>query len=98
MCPKYWHKTKLLPEILLSVRDSFTNVSQTNKSRSDVFTEIIREKKAIVLIIITKAFLDFSDKIKQDDDLTKAFEEILQMLVEINYEEAATILDEFRVH
>lgn len=48
--------------------------------------------------MITKAFLDFSDKIKQDADLTKAFEEILEMLVEISYEEAATILDEFRVH
>lgn len=92
------HLDKLLPEILLSVRDAFKNVSQTNKSRTDAFTEIIKEKKVIVLIIITKAFLDFSDKIKQDDDLTKAFEEILQMLVEINYEEAATILDEFRVH
>lgn len=30
--------------------------------------------------------------------LTNAFEEILEMLVEINYEEAATILDEFRIH
>lgn len=92
------HLDKLLPEILLSVRDAFKNALQTNKSRIDAFTEIIIEKKVIVLIIITKAFLDFSDKIKQDDDLTKAFEEILQMLVEINYEEAATILDEFRVH
>ena len=48
--------------------------------------------------MITKAFLDFSDKIKQDDDLTKAFEEILEILVELSYEEAATIIDEFRVH
>jgi hypothetical protein len=37
-------------------------------------------------------------QIKQDDDYSKAFEEILEMLVDINYEEAATILDEFRVH
>jgi hypothetical protein len=62
------------------------------------FAEIIREQKVIVLVMITKAFLDFSDQIKQDDDLTKAFEEILEMLVDISYEEAATILDEFRVH
>ncbi len=48
--------------------------------------------------MISKAFLDFSDIIKQDDDLTNAFEEILEMLVENSYEEAATILDEFRIH
>ena len=92
------HLDKLLPEILVSVRDVFKNNSRSNKSNSDMFAEIIRKEKAIVLILITKAFLDFSDKIKQDDELTKAFEEILEMLVEIRYEEAATIVDEFRVH
>ncbi|WP_341876539.1 SMEK domain-containing protein [Defluviitalea saccharophila] len=92
------HLDKLLPEILLSVRDAFKNVLQTSKSRFDVFAEIVMREKTIVLIMITKAFLDFSDKIKQDDDLTKAFEEILEILVELSYEEAATIIDEFRVH
>lgn len=92
------HLDKLLPEILLSVRDAFKNALLPNKSSSDVFTEIVKEQKVIVLMMITKAFLDFSDQIKQDDDLTKAYEEILEMLVEISYEEAATILDEFRVH
>ncbi|WP_252249394.1 SMEK domain-containing protein [Clostridium sp. VAP23] len=92
------HLDKLLPEILLSVRDLFKNVPQINKTRRDTFTEIIRKRKVIVLTIITKAFLDFSNEIKQDDDLTDAFEDILEMLVRINYEEAATILDEFRVH
>lgn len=91
------HLDKLLPDILLSVRDAFKNTLRT-KPNSDVFTEIIREEKTVVLIMITKAFLHFGDKIKQDDDLTKAFEEILDMLVEISYEEAATIIDEFRVH
>jgi len=42
--------------------------------------------------------MDLSKSIKEDEDLTVAFEEILEMLVEINYEEAAVILDEFRVH
>lgn len=92
------HLDKLLPEILLSVRVAFKNTPRTDKLSSDVFAEIIRKQKVIVLTMITKAFLDFSDQIKQDDDLTKAFEEILEMLVEISYEEAATILDEFRVH
>ncbi len=92
------HLDKLLPEILLSVRDAFKDTSRINKSSFDVFAEIVSEQKSIVLTMITKAYLDFSDQIKQDYDLTKAFEEILEMLVEINYEEAATILDEFRIH
>jgi len=92
------HLDKLLPEILLSVRDAFKYTLLTKKSRSGMFSEVIREQRSVVLILITKAFLDFSDQIKLDDELTKAFEEILEMLVEINYEEAATILDEFRVH
>ena len=92
------HLDKLLPEILLSVRDAFKNASLVRLSSSDTFEEIMRKEKTIVILVVSKAFLDFSDKIKQDDDLTKAFEEILEMLVEISYEEAATIIDEFRVH
>ncbi|RPF47680.1 hypothetical protein EDD70_0478 [Hydrogenoanaerobacterium saccharovorans] len=94
------HLDKLLPEILLSVRDVFryTLRTETGELRKEEFAEIVRDRKTIILTIITKAFLDFGDEIKQDDDLTKAFEEILEMLVEISYEEAATILDEFRVH
>jgi hypothetical protein len=89
------HLDKLLPEILLSVRDVFAD---TGKMRKEEFAKIIKEQKITIVTMITKAFLDFGDQIKQDDDLTKAFEEILEMLVEIRYEEAATILDEFRVH
>ncbi|WCM69291.1 hypothetical protein LZD60_11380 [Clostridium perfringens] len=36
---------KLLPEILLSVRDVFKNISQTNKLYNDIFEETIKEKK-----------------------------------------------------
>lgn len=88
---------KLLPEILLSVRDAFKN-AMIKISSSATFEEIVSKEKTIVILIVSRAFLDFSDIIKQDDDLTNAFEEILEMLVEISYEEAATILDEFRIH
>lgn len=89
---------ELLPEILLSVRDAFKNIVPTNKFYSETFEGIVKEKKRIVLSLITKAYLNFSNIIKDDYDLTESFEEILEMLIEINYEEAATILDEFRVH
>jgi len=93
------HLNKLLPEILLSVRDVLKNAlkADTDKLKNKILAEI-KEIKDLILILITKAFLDFNGQIKQDDNLTKAFEEILEMLVEINYEEAATILDEFRIH
>lgn len=92
------HVNKLLPEILFSVRNVFFDISKNDKLGSDKFVEVIRDKRYIILTIITKTYLDFSDQIKQDDDLIEAFEEILEMLIGMGYEEAATILDEFRVH
>jgi hypothetical protein len=93
------HMDKLLPEILLSVRDAFLNAPRKNENRKgELFVDAIKEDKTIVMMLITRAFWDFSADIKRDADLAKAFEDILEMLVEINYEEAATILDEFRVH
>ena len=92
------HLDKLLPEIILSVRDVLKNASQTKLSISNMRSEIVGNEKVIVLMMISKAYLDFSDRMKQDSELTNAFEEILEMLIEMNYEEAAVILDEFRVH
>ena len=39
-----------------------------------------------------------SDKIKQDQELIEAYEDILEILINLNYEQAAVILDEFRIH
>ena len=92
------HLDELLPEILLSVRDTFKKILHMCGSEHKVFSGVISKQKSIILIMITRAFFDFGNQIKQDDDLTKAFEGILEILTEMNYEEAATILDEFRVH
>ena len=92
------HLDKLLPEIILSVRDVLKNASQTKLSIPNMRSEIVGHEKVIVLMMISKAYLDFSDQIKQDSELINAFEEILEMLIEMNCEEAAVILDEFRVH
>ena len=45
-----------------------------------------------------KAYVLFSNKIKQDKELIDAYENILQILIENNYELAAILLDEFRIH
>jgi len=92
------HFEKLLPEILLSLRDAFISAIDIKIYRHNTFVETIKDRKIIVLLLISKAFLNFSDEIKQDEDLTQAFEEILEILVKERFEEAATILDEFRIH
>lgn len=58
----------------------------------------IREQEAIVQLIILKSFITYSDKIKQDQELIEAYEDILEILINLNYEQAAVILDEFRIH
>lgn len=88
------HMDELLPEILISIRDSFKNA----KSEVNKFKKIIREQEAIVQLIILKSFITYSDKIKQDQELIEAFEDILEILINLNYEQAAVILDEFRIH
>ena len=47
---------------------------------------------------IRDSFITYSDKIKQDQELIEAYEDILEILINLNYEQAAVILDEFRIH
>ncbi|WP_412243993.1 SMEK domain-containing protein [Faecalibacillus intestinalis] len=88
------HMDELLPEILISIRNSFQNA----KSEVNKFKKSIREQEAIVQLIILKSFITYSDKIKQDQELIEAYEDILEILINLNYEQAAVILDEFRIH
>lgn len=88
------HMDELLPEILISIRNSFQNA----KSEVNKFKKSIREQEAIVQLIILKSLITYSDKIKQDQELIEAYEDILEILINLNYEQAAVILDEFRIH
>ena len=85
---------KLLPNILLSINNCF-NVLKTNSKR---FPTIIKDDLVVVKSIIYKAFIVHSTEIKLDHELTSAYENILETLVELNYEDAAVLLDEFRLH
>jgi hypothetical protein len=88
------HLDELLPEILIGIRNSFQNA----KHEGDKFKKIIGEQEAIVQLIMIKLFITFGDKIKQDHELIEAYEDILEILIDLNYEQAAVILDEFRIH
>lgn len=88
------HIGELLPEILVSVNNCLNEVNR----KPDSFGRTIKAAEFIVNILITKAFLDFNDEIKQDEELTQAYENILETLMTANFEEAAVLLDEFRIH
>ena len=48
--------------------------------------------------IVVLSFLNYQDEIKQDEDLTKAYENLLENLIDLNSERAAVLLDELRLH
>ena len=83
---------ELLPEMLIAVNEILDYNNNNLKEKFDGDTKIIIDR------IITKAFVDFSDEIKGDNDLIEAYEKILKILIEANYEKAGVLLDEFRIH
>jgi len=81
---------KLLPEILLSLKDIFTE---------DKFLKLISDyERTIINIIIVEAFIKYSDEIKENKDLIDAYETILNVMILDGSEKASVILDEFRIH
>ncbi|MCB5714246.1 SMEK domain-containing protein [Lactonifactor longoviformis] len=88
------HIDELLPEILISIKNSFQNA----KSERNKFKKSVKEQEVVIQLIILKSFITHSDKIKQDQELIEAYEDILEILIDLNYEYAAVILDEFRIH
>lgn len=90
------HINDLLPEVLISVQNAFQNCIEYYGE--DTLCSIVHEKSSLILLMITKAFLDFNEKIKEDVQLIESYEWILSKLRDIGYAEAAVILDEFRIH
>lgn len=85
---------ELLPDILISIKNSFQEAKVDRKK----FARAIQEQKSIVNMIILKAYVQYNGEIKQNNELIVAFEDILETLIDQNFEEAAIILDEFRIH
>ncbi|MDD3363283.1 MAG: hypothetical protein PHW34_16620 [Hespellia sp.] len=89
------HIRELLPEILLSVEKVFTNSKTEDKN---LFSTVISKQQWIVNIIILDAYLYNSDRIKEDEELSNAYIHILELMIELNNEKAAVLLDEFLIH
>ncbi len=94
------HLDELLPEILLSLKESFEKAPRERKYEWDTesLNKIIFDKSFIIDSIINKSFFKFAREIKEDKSLIVAFEYILNVLIEYGNEKAAVILDEFRIH
>lgn len=84
---------KLLPHILPSIADTVTGFATTYFDISH-----LEDIKWILDHLILLSYLKFSDEIKQDAELTVAYERILETLIGLRFENAAVLLDEFRVH
>lgn len=80
------HIEELLPEVIIPLQSLFEEARKINEAK---FHKTISEQKHRILSCISKAFIDFGDKIKQDYALTKA-DTILGAVIEkcgvINYE------------
>lgn len=92
---KQLHIEELLPEVIIPLQSLFEEARKNDEAK---FHKTISEQKYRILLYISKAFIDFSEKIKQSETMTKAFEGLLDILCEYGLEEAAVILDEFRIH
>lgn len=86
---------KLTPHILISLNEVFADALNEDKVE---FAKSIDKVQWIIDRLIFIAFVYQSDAIKNDDELTVAFEGVLQSLIELDNPKAAVILDEFRVH
>lgn len=81
---------ELLPEILVSL---------SNLLKDSVSIKLwLYEVRLELVSIISKAFFNHQESIKNKATLSEAFENVLESLVKISFQEAALLLDEFRVH
>lgn len=88
----YQMKTgELLPEVLPVIARIVSSLD--NKGES-----IDGDCMIILKTIILRSLLDFSDRIKADEELHNAYEQILSALISRGDESAAVILDEYNTH
>jgi hypothetical protein len=88
------HYRDLLPHILTSVSSTLQAYTKEELFDKDDFKEV--EKLIDNFAVI--AFLNYHDEIKQDEELSTSYENMLETLVDLRFENAAVLLDEFRIH
>ena len=84
---------KLLPYILPAIATTIVEFTTSHFNASH-----LENTRGMLEYLILLAYLKFSDEIKQDAELTTAYEKTLETLIGLRFENAAVLLDEFRVH
>ena len=87
---------ELLPELLLPLNDILTSLNKEEKNLKKLLES--KENKTNLNLIISLAYFHYNEQIKQNNDLVKAYENILQILINYRYEEAVVLLDQFLIH
>ncbi len=82
------HSNELLPEILIGMVGVIDHIS----------AEELNKSKDYLISIMSQAFCNHFEKIKDSKDLSIAFEKVLLKMIAFSIPEAALILDEFRIH
>lgn len=88
------HLQELLPDVLIPLYRSFSAVQEN----VPFLREAAAQTSQVLNMIISKAYQDFCDPIRENKELSDAYIGLLQILVSINFTEAAVLLDDFRVH
>ncbi len=88
------HYRDLLPHVLPSVSATLQAYTREDLFDKDNFKEV--EKLIDNFAVV--AFLNYHDEIKQDEELSTSYENMLETLVDLRFENAAVLLDEFRIH
>ena len=87
---------ELLPELLLPLNDILTSLNKEEKNLKKLLES--KENKTNLNLIISLAYFHYNEQVKQNNDLVKAYENILQILINYRYEEAVVLLDQFLIH
>lgn len=91
------HIKDLLPEVIIPLSHA---IIKANDNTEEFARDIIPNSQfmTIMNLIMTSAYMNHQDAIKQDADLSDAYESMLECMIKYNCSEAAVILNDFRIH
>ena len=87
------HLKELLPEILPSVSKCLNSAQQ---EKDPCLYDSLNFVNHVTRTLVTEAYNNHSDALKQDFKLTESYEQILDVMIECGNEYAAVLQDEFR--
>ena len=95
-----FHYSELFPEILPTFASSLIDAEKNAVSASDRadLAKIITDNISTLHILNNSLFFDFGSAIKHNQEYISAYEGLLRVMVSFGDEQAAILLDSFRMH